>query len=93
MSALTLNVYEGTSIEVSLTLALLRTIKNKLSERHLKLNAQTGRSWLQQNARLLTRTTRKLIAATYVSSAIHFPWHNSIASDAASSSVGQLSCS
>ena len=75
------SLHEGISIEVS----LCRTIKCKLSERHLKLNAQTARSWLQQDARLLTRTTCRLIAARYPPCVtIEFPWHTS--TDAASSS-------
>ena len=35
-------------------------------------------AWLQQNARLLTLATHKLIAARYPPCVtIHFPWHNS----------------
>ncbi len=62
-----------------------------MSERHLKFSAaQTGRSWLQQNARVLTSATRNLIAASYPPCVtFHFPWHKS--TDAASSiAVGQL---
>jgi len=51
MSAESLSLYE--SIEVSST--LLRTNINCLSN-PLKLNTQTGRRWLQHNARLLTHT-------------------------------------
>ena len=46
-SAVTLSLNEGTSIEVSST-AEDYVYEYKLSERHFKLNAQTGRNWLQQ---------------------------------------------
>ena len=74
-SIVTLSLYEGTSSEVAQH--CWRLIQIVWSS--LKLNAQTGRSWLQQNAMLLTRATRKLIAARYPPCvSIHFPWHNSI---------------
>ena len=39
---------------------------------------QTERSWLQQNSRLQTHATCKLIAASYPPCVtIHFLWHNS----------------
>ena len=80
---MTLSLYEGISIEVSST--VLRTNINCLSERHLKINVQTARSWLQQNARLLARATCKLIPVSYSPCvAIYFPWHTN--TDVASSS-------
>ena len=60
--------------------SLLRANVNCLSGMYLRLNAQTERSWLQWNARLLTCTTQigvgNLIAASYPPCLIiHFSWH------------------
>ena len=82
---MTLSVYESTSIDVSST--NYAEDKYKLLECHLysRLNRQPGRSWLQQNARLLALHVSLYIAASYPPCVtFHFPWHNS--TNAASSS-------